>query len=369
MKEVCAMRTMNPTQIDFSQLETGSQERLSLVEGAEYTALGSDSNTVTSVIPYEPRLPDLKQSHAQFFVEQIRKGRDLALSEIRCLSGVPSVVKSLNRKTLYRAVVPKGGILQKGKDGYWRGVKYGDKGIKKHAKFVEVKPGAMEIFKTVGSQVILISISMQLNRIEEMIQEIFGEFHRDRIAEIHSGARQFETAILMDHRENRVHTIHHAVQSLDRGLEKTMAELRHLIAKSPEARNSFICHLAPWHNKVNTAGKVMGFAAESFGACLLGIKTLAECYAALEERHASLKMLRDLFSRLMDCDIRSAAEKARLIDARSMSVLPAVPWRNFLERYPSLTKKLQTFEGTDNGDSRTMVQVEFYPSEILRRSK
>lgn len=107
------------------------------------------------------------------------------------------------------------GILQKGKDGYWRGVKYGNKGIKKHAKFVEVKPSAMEVLKTAGSQVLLVSIAMQLNRIEEMIQEIFGEFHRDRIAEIHSGVWQFETAIGMDHRENWVHAIHHAIQSLD----------------------------------------------------------------------------------------------------------------------------------------------------------
>jgi hypothetical protein len=52
-----------------------------------------------------------------------------------------------------------------------------------------------------------------------------------------------------------------------------------------------------------------------------------------------------------------------------MPVLPAVPWRNFLEGYPSLIKKIQAFDGADNGDSRAEVQVEFYPSEILGRSK
>ena len=50
---------------------------------------------------------------------------------------------------------------------------------------------------------------------------------------------------------------------------------------------------------------------ESFQACLVGIQTLAECFAAINETRAAMATLKENMSKLSDSGIASAAEKAR----------------------------------------------------------
>lgn len=192
----------------------------------------------TALIPYKLDYGGLEKSHAVFHMEQFELSRRSLLAELRCLSGLPEVARSLNPDTLYKVVFPEGKMLQKGKDGLFRGVFYGDQGIDQHAKFAEVRPSLMDIAKTVGSQVLLISIAMQLNRIEKMVENLSIEIHRDRIAEIFSGVDQFEKAMLFQDAPHRVNAILNAVQTLHTGLRKTIAELGSRIAEAPDPENS-----------------------------------------------------------------------------------------------------------------------------------
>ena len=150
----------------------------------------------TMVVPYKPDFSELETNHANFHWEQFKQSRQSLLSELRCISALPEIVHSLNLDTLYRVVIPEGKLLQQGKNGLFSGVFYGDRGIKQHAQFAQVRPNLMAVAKSVGSQFLLISIAMQLNRIEKAVEKLSIEMHRDRIAEIHSGVDQFEKAIL-----------------------------------------------------------------------------------------------------------------------------------------------------------------------------
>jgi len=317
----------------------------------------------TAVVPYNPDYSDLEKTHTDFHLRQFKQSRQSLLSELRCLSGLPEVVRSLNQDTLYKLVVPDGKLLQQGKDGLFRGVFYGDQGIDQHAKFAEVRPSLMEIAKTVGSQVLLISIAMQLNRIEKMVENLSIEIHRDRIAEIYSGVDQFEKAMLFQDAPHRVNAILNAVQTLHTGLRKTIAELGSRIAEAPDPENSIRYHLVPWHNKTKTAAKVMGLAYESFQASLLGIKTLTECYAALREMDAASKTLLDYFDMVLKCNVKAAAEKARLVEF-SGSIAPQEPWETFIKVHPTLRDRLQTFFVVDSGKQQSAIEIEFMPFEL-----
>ena len=127
-------------------------------------------------MPYKPGYSDLPIAHSKFHLAHFKRSRQSLLSELRCLSGVPEAVRSLNPDVLYKVIVPEGKLLQQGKDGVFRGVFHGDSGrIEQHAKFSRMSRSFMEAAKTMGSQVLLVSIAMQLNRIEKMV-ECLSEF-------------------------------------------------------------------------------------------------------------------------------------------------------------------------------------------------
>ncbi|MEO8328276.1 MAG: hypothetical protein ABI618_20720, partial [Nitrospirota bacterium] len=267
-----------------------------------------------SLVPYKPNYRDLPKTHADFHLEQYKRNRQALLLELRCISGFPKFIRSLKPDTLYRVVVPNGKLLQKGKDGLFSGVQYGKSGIKQHARFAEVNLSFMEMAKTIGSQFLLISIAMQLNRIENMVENISKEMHQDRISEVQSGVNQFEYALLCQDDSNRNHAIQHAIQTLHTGLHKTITELKNRIAEAPNPENRIIDHIAPWNNKAQKATRIMGLAQESLYATLIGIKTLAEAYSALREPNIASKVLCDYLDKVHQCNVEAAVQKARLVE-------------------------------------------------------
>ena len=151
----------------------------------------------------------------------------------------------------------------------------------------------MDAAKAVGSQVLLISIAIQLNRIEKMVEKLSQEMHHDRIAEVLSGVDQFETALLFKDTTLRKYAIGNAVQTLHTGLRKTIAELHSRIAEAPDPKNSLLYHLTHL-DKTQNAAKIMGLAQDCLQTSLRGIKTLAECYAVLGETGAASKSFRTI---------------------------------------------------------------------------
>ena len=141
-----------------------------------------------------------------------------------------------------------------------------------------------------------------------MVKSLSVELHRDRIAEIHAGVDQFDKAILFTEVVMRNQAILNSVQTLHTGLQKTIAELRNRIASAPSPENSIWYHLVPWNNKTEQAAEAMALAAESFGATLLGIRTLAECYSVLGQFEAARSTLIDYFERVELCNVEHAAD-------------------------------------------------------------
>jgi hypothetical protein len=314
------------------------------------------------IIPYKPEFDGIEKTHTGFHMQQFRENRRSLLSELRWIFRLPEVARSLIPDTLYRVVLPEGKLLQQGKDGLFRGVFYGDRGIDLHTKFAEVRPSLMDAAKAVGSQVLLVSIAMQLSRIEKMGENLSLAMHCDRIAEVLSGVNQFEKAMLLQDHTHREHAILNAVQTLHTGLQKSISELGSRIAEAPDPDNSILYHLIHV-SKTQKARKIMGLAEECFYASLRGIKTLAECYAALGETRAASKTLSDYFDMVLACDMRAAAEKARLVEFRS-PVPPQEPWETFIKIHSSVTECLHAFGTSELWKQRSAIEIEFLPSEL-----
>jgi len=319
----------------------------------------------TVLVPYEPNYYDgLEKNHADFHMEQFKQGRRSLLSELRCLTGLPEIVRSLNPETLYKVVIPKGQLLQQGKDGLFRGVIYSDQGITQHVKFTEVRPSLLHAATAIGSQVLLISIAMQLNRIENKVEKLSIEMHEDRIAEISAGIEQFEKAMLIEDNSLQREFISNAVQTLHTGIEKTIRDLRRRIAEAPDPKSSIWDYVPHWEDKTEKAAKIMGLAEESFHALLHGIKTLAECYAVLGEMKAASEIISKYLDKIQNCNIKAAAEKARLIEF-SGPVAPQKPWETFIEVYLAAKKQLEQISSVLKLEKgRSTIEIEFMPLEL-----
>jgi hypothetical protein len=326
---------------------------------------GKGTMMAAVVAPHSADFGPLDKAHADFHAEQFWQKRRSLHSELRCLSGLPEILNSLHQDTLYKLVLPEGRLLQKGKDGLFRGVFFGERGIEKHARFAAVGPSLLGAAKAVGSQFLLISIAMQLNGIEKMIKSISIGIHRDRIAKLLSGVDQFEHAMLLHGLDHRKHAILNAVQTLQVGLRKTIAGLRTQIAEAPDPGNSIWDHLLipPWQTKTGEAATLMGLAQESFRAVLLGVRSLTECYAALGEPEAASKTLRDYMGMVEACNIPLAAQKARLVQF-SGAVAPQAVWENFANLQATLKEHLELLGPSGLGREQATVEIEFMPSEL-----
>lgn len=283
------------------------------------------------------------------------------LSELRCLSGVPEVVSQLKQGAVYKLVaVPEGAKLYRDAAGNVKGVFYRDGKIVEHARFREIKPSLIKAAQSVGAQVLLVSIAMQLNSIEKSISRIITELHNDRVAEVGAGVRQFEEAMLINdgHRQSRM--IEHAVQSFHVGYEKTLRALKMQIESAPDPKVGFFDNLLS--DKSRKAREMMALAEESFKACILGLCTLAECYAFLGEHEAARFSFENRLDALRACPIAMASEKARLVEAENGRYAEEI-WVRFLKNEAGLNKSFRAF--TNVAEKRfEAIEIEFKPEEL-----
>lgn len=326
------------------------------------------NNGTTALIPLAPQDADLATYHGEFQMRLFSQRRAAALAEVRMLSGIPALARDLAPNKLYRLVLPEGTVLQKTKDGLYGGVVYGPDGkIAKHAKFEKVSPSLSRVAATVGSQVLLISIAMQLNRLESAVAALSEELHYDRIAEILAGIQQYETATHMTDPVQRDGCIWNAIQSLTEGLAKVRFELRERIHSMPESTNTF------WDNwggsKTSRATKQLSLAQESFHAALTGASTLSECYAALNEPKAGAISICRCLEDIQACDIHIAAERARIAGVTDKNSLPEAPWLAFDAARKDFVEKVSRtpLEATIIQEEG-QVAIDFRPYELLEEA-
>lgn len=317
-----------------------------------------------AIIPYNPLDVDLPTENTAFHSKSFSENRSAVLSELRCISGVPEIAMTLNQDAMYKLVsTPEGGKLFKDSAGNIKGVFYKDGKIIEHAKFQTVRPSLIKAATTVGSQVLLISIAMQLNRIEQGISRILNEFHNDRISEIFSGVNQFKQAMVVQDNDRKSRMIEHAIQTLNSGIEKTVRSLKMQIEDAPNTKIGFWDN---WFtNKATVAKEKFALAEESFKACLLGIKTLSECYATINEANAASSTLITCLSNLKSSGIETAAQKARLIPAKT-SNFPEEPWLTFLERESSFIDEINRCRLLSNNEFES-IEIELKPTELMEK--
>ena len=316
-------------------------------------------------IPYIP--PDLGPN-SDFQAKIFRKNREAVLSELRCLSGIPEIVSTLNQDTVYKIVCsPEGGKLYADTAGNLKGVFYKDGKIVQHAKLRIVGRSFFKSVTAIGSQILLISIALQLNRVEQEIHRIIGGLHDDRISEIYSGVSQYKQAMLVQDPARQSRLIENAIQTLNTGIEKTTLSLKRQIAEMPKPEPSFGDDWPLTKKRTEKAVEQLMPVEESFRACLVGIQTLAECFAAINEPRAAVATLKENISKLSDGEIALAAEKARLVPARG-GRFPEKPLLSYLESKRSFIDNIERCElFVDNRiDS---IEIEVKPIELLEGRK
>lgn len=314
------------------------------------------------IIPYKYHDIDFPNESTNFHSKNILENRSALLSELRCISGISEIASTLNQDTVYKLVfVPEGGKLFKDSTGNIKGVFYKDGKILEHAKFQAVRPSLVKAATTVGSQILLISIAMQLNRIEKGISRILNELHNDRISEIISGVNQFKQAMMVQDRERQSRMIEHAIQTLNSGIEKTVRSLKMQIEDAPNTKIGFLDNWIT--NKATVAKEKFKLAEESFKAILLGIKILSECYASINEANVAASTLITNLKNLKSSGIEMAAHKARLIPAEA-NKFPEEPWLSFLEKESLFINEINRCHLLANNEFES-IEIEFKPIELM----
>ena len=314
-------------------------------------------------IPYTP--PDLGPN-SDFQDKIFRKNREAVLSELRCLSGIPEIVRTLNPDTVYKIVCsPEGGKLYTDTTGNLKGVFYKDGKIIQHAKLRVVGPSLVKCATAIGSQILLIHIAMQLHSVEKKIDKVIEGQHDDRISEIYSGVSQYKQAMRAQDTERQSRLIEHAIQTLTTGIEKTSRSLKRQIKEMPEPEHGFGDNWPIFaEDRTKHAEEKFRIVEESFQACIIGIQTLAECYAAINEPQIAVEALKGNIDKLSDCGIVSAAKKARLVPFRERKGLPEQPLRVFLDSKRSLLDSLEGYDLLAN-NKFDYIEIECTPTELL----
>ncbi len=314
------------------------------------------------IVPYSYHQIDLLGQSADFHSEFLAKNRATLLKELRCISGIPEIARSLNPDTVYKLVsTPKGATLFKNSAGNIKGVFYKDGKIIEHAKFNAITPSLIKAASAIGTQVLLISIAMQLNRIENGISRILEELHNDRIAEITSGINQFRQAMLVNESGRRERLIELAIQTLNSGITKTTISLKNQIEAAPSDEVGFFDNWGK--NKSHIAKEKMALAEESFQACLLGIKTLSECFSIINEPNAAASSLAMNIASLKSSGIDVAARKARLIPATA-DRFPENPWTLFLKNEQEILNDVHKCNSLGD-NSIESIEIDLKPSELI----
>ena len=200
---------------------------------------------------------------------------------------------------------------------------------------------------------------MQLNRIEKGITRLSEELHGDRVAEIKSGVTQFRQALNVTDLNRQSRMIENAIQTLNTGIEKTLRSLKKQIEDAPSEEISF------WDNwltnKSSIASEKMKTAEESFQACLIGIKTLSECFAIIDEPKVASEALINNLSKLDSCGIDVAVNKSRIIPKLN-NYVPEEPWLNYLEKKDMIIEIIDQLLPDNNINS---IEIELKPKELM----
>ena len=316
-------------------------------------------------IPDTP--PDLGPN-SDFQTEIFRKKRESVLSELRCLSGIPEIVRTLNPDAVYKIVCsPEGGKLYTDTAGNLKGVFYKDGKIVQHAKLRAVGPSLVKCATAVGSQVLLIHIAIQLNEIQKGISKILDGQNMDRRSEIFAGINLYRQAMFMRDSEHRSMQILHATQTLNNGIAKTIPALSGQVEEIPDPVPRFFENW-PVFNQPTTKRVTQKLepAAVSFRACVAGIGTLAECYATINEPETADYALMQYLSELKSCRIELVAKKARGVPVRD-NIYPEKPWQDFVNREPSISDGVKNHNRLKRGRFDT-IEIEFKPVELIGRT-
>ena len=132
----------------------------------------------------------------------------------------------------------------------------------------------------------------------------------------------------------------------------------------PEPKPSFGDDWPLTKKRTDEAATQLRPVEESFQACLVGIQTLAECFAAINEQRAAVATLKEKMSKLHDSGIVAAAERARLVPSRG-GHFPEKPLLSYLESERSLIDSIERCElfADDKIDS---IEIEVKPIELLK---
>lgn len=317
-----------------------------------------------AVISFDPAMTGLAPTSERFQLAVFSERRERALCELRTLSGIPELARGLKSDRVYRLVVPEGKVLQKGKDGLYRGVVYRTDGkISQHAKFERVPPSLARVASAVGTQIMLVNISMQLNRVEEAITAVSVELHNDRIGDVLAGVQQFEVAMHMEAGSRRDGAIQNAIQSLTEGLVKITLELGSRIRELPEPTNTF------WDNwggsKSKLATSQLRLTEDAFKVAVHGASVLAECYAALEEPQAGVVAMTRCLENIYSSGIPKAAEKARLAEVQDQRHLPETPWLQFDEKFLAFSNRAKQTALDAKTLEQGSVAIDFQVNELM----
>jgi hypothetical protein len=132
------------------------------------------------------------------------------------------------------------------------------------------------------------------------------------------------------------------------------------IENAPDAKVGFFDNLLS--DKSRKAGEMMALAEESFKACILGLRTLSECYAFLGEHDAARFSFDSHLDALKTCGLESASDKAQMVEAIG-GRYPEEIWEQFLKGEQSLRDKLGAFSDIAEKKFNTL-EIEFEPSEL-----
>ncbi len=313
-------------------------------------------------IPLVPQalVPEVLASRIQS--ESLNDRRNVLINELRCIYGIPEVASTMKAQELYTIVLkPEGSYMQIDSAGYFQAVWRKNGKIVQHTRLQEVKPSIVKAASAIGTQVMLISIAMQLNRIEKRLTNLEKEFHNDRISEIKAGISIYNQAIEANHKDSRLGLVMAAIQELTRGIEKNLTSLKQQIENTPDIKIDLFDNWGS--NKSAEANEKFKMAEESFQASLMGIQTLAECYAIIDEPRVASTVLKSYIEKINFCGIESAAKKARLVPYKNGS-LPEIMWISYLDNRDTISSRIENCRSIANNRFEC-IEIQVKPEELI----
>lgn len=296
----------------------------------------------------------------------VREREQHFMAALRSVPGLVEAASTLNRGQTYRIVFePEGGELLRDAAGRLRGVFYKNGRI---CEFAKLQPVGVSVLKTItgaAAQLTQLALAIQLARIEKTQQQILGELHGDRLSEVASGVALHEQAHHVRSAETRKRLATDAIVLLNTGLAKITRNLKAQIAEAPEPGINFLDNWLT--QKTSLAEEAFARIHESFSTCLVGIQSLANCYAILDEPAAAAQALRTHVDKLADCNLATAARKARLVPLRQGSAPAEAALTSYIDNLPVIEARIAECAQLAQLDF-AQLQIEIRPEQLLENS-